>query len=34
MVMQIKPENEGILFRSNEKKNSEKEQGPDGSKIC
>ena len=35
MVMQIrKPENLGILFKSNEKKNAGKEQGQDWSKIC
>ena len=35
MVMQIKPENEGTLFREWwKKKNAGKEQGQDWSKIC
>ena len=37
MVMQIKPENEGTLFREwwkKKKKNAGKEQGQDWSKIC
>ena len=34
MVMQIKPENEGTLFREWWKKNAGKEQGQDWSKIC